>query len=182
MFALDLQPRSVPRVGRSCTVRWPSPPLYERASPSRTRPVRSKADNGRQRQLPDRFRECPAASRPASPPSPASAPLSSPGGLAPTVSQEALRRLDELGEFDLDGSPDNVPAHLMIGVNQADPGRGNSRPRHLRHQSASVRSEPASRLANNLHPLDLGEEEILVGIKIRPSAPGSLLHGCPSPV
>ena len=121
MFALDLQPHSVPRVGRSCTVRRPSPSLCERDSPSRTRPVRSKADNGRQRQLSDRFRECPAASRPASPPSPATpAPRVRRSavreGLAPTASQEALHRLDELGEFDLDRSPDNVPTHLMIGV------------------------------------------------------------------
>lgn len=38
-------------------------------------------------------------------------------GLPPTASQEALYRLDEPGDFDLDGDPYNVPAHLVIGVN-----------------------------------------------------------------
>ena len=65
-------------------------------------------------------------------------------GLAPTVLQETLHRVDQLGGFDFDGSPDNVPTHLVIGVNQAVPCRGNCSPRQIGNQSAVSR---VSRLA-----------------------------------
>ena len=75
-----------------------------------------------------------------------------------------------------------VSAHLVLGMNQSVPRRGNSGPRHFRHQSAGVRSEAARGLANDLHPLDFGQEEILVRVEIRAGAVSSFQHGPPSPV